>query len=156
MSSAPDKRRQLSEKTVARLRGIKSRNKQIALNILLKKQQIALDLEHLNAENKKTIDIALKFILPFSFFGGSNLHRPPANRINTLLQIIYTKKSYERIFMQNICDLREEHAAALADGKYKQARWVEIRGIFGIFATIVVHAIACTGKTVMNMFKQVS
>lgn len=89
-------------------------------------------------------------------FKGSRrttIHRPPASFINSIARFLYSKKTYERIFMQVIIDLREEHAEALQAKRRWHARWIAARGNLSMAGTMGTHAFTSCGKAVVRIWK---
>lgn len=89
-------------------------------------------------------------------FGGSRrarIHRPPASLINSIARFLYSKKTYERIFMQLVVDVREEHAEALLAKRRWHARWIATRGNLMMVMTMGAHAFTSCGKAVVRIWK---
>ena len=78
---------------------------------------------------------------------------PPGSRLNTFAQAFYSKKTYERVFQQWIIDWREEHAGALAQGKFRLALWRAFSGNFVFIATMVTHAASTGLRGVLKIWR---
>jgi hypothetical protein len=89
----------------------------------------------------------------FGSFGRKRIHRPPASAINSVARFIYSKRTYERIFMQLVLDLREEHAEALQAKRPRLARWIAMRGNAIMVVTMATHAFTSCGKAVVKIWK---
>lgn len=89
----------------------------------------------------------------FNDVGRKRIHRPPASAMNSFFRIMYSKRTYERIFMQIVLDLREEHAEALQANRPKFARWITLRGNAIMLATMVTHAFMSCGKAAVKIWK---
>lgn len=89
----------------------------------------------------------------FGSFGRTRIHRPPASAMNSVARFIYSKRTYERIFMQLVLDLREEHAEALLANRPKLARWIAIRGNAIMAMTMATHAFTSCGKAVVKIWR---
>lgn len=83
----------------------------------------------------------------------NRIHRPPASALNSFARFIYAKRTYERIFMQHIIDLREEHAEALQAKRRWHARWIAARGNLIMVGTMAAHAFASCGKAFVKIWK---
>lgn len=91
-----------------------------------------------------------------SLSGGfirKRIHRPPVSAMNSVARFIYSKRTYERIFMQLVLDLREEHAEALQAKCPKHAWWIAMRGNIIMLITMATHAFTSCGKTVVKLWK---
>ncbi|GEP00540.1 hypothetical protein [Methylobacterium haplocladii] len=83
----------------------------------------------------------------------SVIKKPPGSDLKSALSFLYTKKSFERVFEPIIEDMRFEHCEALRSGDVKKARWTHVRGVIGIFATMVIHAASSGGKMAVKLWK---
>lgn len=83
----------------------------------------------------------------------TRIHRPPASLMNSIARFLYSKKTYERIFMQVVIDLREEHAEALQAKRPWHARWIAARGNLIMAGTMATHAFTSCGKAVVRIWK---
>ncbi len=89
----------------------------------------------------------------FGSFGRKRIHRPPASAINSVARFIYSKRTYERIFMQLVLDLREEHAEALQAKHRTLARWIAMRGNVIMVMTMATHAFTSCGRAAVKIWK---
>ncbi len=84
------------------------------------------------------------------------IHIAPGTNINKILKFIYSKKSYDRIFMQVIADMREEHAEALSNNNNIKAYWIVFREHGSILMTIGAHGGVSIVKKIVNLWKMSS
>jgi hypothetical protein len=61
----------------------------------------------------------------------SPIARPPGMLLDSIAEFLCSRRTYTEVFVQVIGDLREEHAAALAEGRIWKARWVRVRATLG-------------------------
>jgi hypothetical protein len=57
----------------------------------------------------------------------SELHRPPGNRLLTIVDFLYSPKTIEETFKPIVADWRTEYFEALTQGRTWKARWISIR-----------------------------
>lgn len=69
----------------------------------------------------------------------THIQPPPGAYLWALARRIYSEKVYKDLFEQQLVDMRLEHAASLAAGRRRHARWVHVRGVMGFGATVVAH-----------------
>lgn len=84
------------------------------------------------------------------------IHIAPGTNINNILKFIYSKKSYDRIFMQVIADMREEHAEALSNNNNIKACWIVFREHWSILMTVGAHGGISIVKKIVNLWKMSS
>jgi hypothetical protein len=65
---------------------------------------------------------------------------PPGSRLRAFARWVYPRKDYERVFKQHFADMDFEYIEALAQNDPWKAGWLHVRGIFGFWATVVLHA----------------
>ena len=80
-----------------------------------------------------------------------NNQPPPGQRALSQAEFLYSKKTYQEVFVQLIIDVREEHAEALVQGRQWRARWIRTRGL-GAYGCAVFHH---GGGTVLKLALQV-
>jgi hypothetical protein len=97
--------------------------------------------------------VAITAILLYNATRRKKIHKPPASTINSIVRLLYSKRTYERIFMQLVIDLREEHAEALYQGRTRLAKWIAMRGNVAMILTMAAHAFASCGKAVVKIWK---
>lgn len=74
------------------------------------------------------------------------LKAPPGHLLLKLTEFIYSPKSYEHVFRQAVYDMREEYFALWEAGRRRKARWVQIRGTYGVLmaaARLTLGGIVC-------------
>jgi hypothetical protein len=55
------------------------------------------------------------------------IQHPPGFWLDRFLHLLFSKKSYERVYSQMIIDMREEYFEALSLGRLRTAQWTVIR-----------------------------
>jgi hypothetical protein len=73
---------------------------------------------------------------------------PPASRIVEILELVFTKSSFQKYFAQTIADMREEYFDALNQNKKWTARWRRAQ----IYPTIAMVLVAWAGASVAKKF----
>jgi hypothetical protein len=56
------------------------------------------------------------------------LDTPPGYRLNSWARFVYSKKTYERVFVPLIADVQSEYIEALDQGQHGKAQWIRWRG----------------------------
>lgn len=79
--------------------------------------------------------------------------RPPAHFTSEVFRFIYNKKTFDRVFAPQIQDLRDEHAAALADKHVHLARWIAVRETARLLFMMKAHALVSIIKTFVQLWK---
>ena len=77
----------------------------------------------------------------------------PGGKLASILSTLYSKKKYEAIFRQAIADMREEYFEALAAGKTRKAKWIWFRGVWSIWAAIVMDIPLTATRMAVKIWK---
>jgi len=75
--------------------------------------------------------------LKMSQRGSDKFIKPPGSRVLQIAQFCYSRKKYERIFLQTAADMREEYFEACSAGQIWKARWVHVRGVWSFYAAVL-------------------
>jgi uncharacterized protein (UPF0218 family) len=83
------------------------------------------------------------------------LINPPGYVAKDILTILFSKKTFSNVFAQVIIDMREEYAEALADKKYRKARWIVIRDHIGLGVTVAAYIGSTVVKRAVGIWKMI-
>jgi len=83
----------------------------------------------------------------------ASIYSPPGGLLVSVFSAVYPRKTYERIFVQAIADMREEVFDAHASHKPWSARWLTVVHYLHIIMTVIVHFFTTIGKRVMDIWK---
>ena len=75
---------------------------------------------------------------------------PPGYRIGNVLRFLYSKKTFSRVFEEQLTDMNIEYIDAVGDGSERLARWILVRGHIVLLTTMMTHAFS---TTVCNLFR---
>ncbi len=67
---------------------------------------------------------------------NSRLFKPSGNLLLSMAEFLYSSKTYQRVFLPIISDMREEYFEALPQNRIWKARWVRVRGTWSFFAAM--------------------
>ena len=67
---------------------------------------------------------------------NSRLFKPSGNLLLSMAEFLYSSKTYQRVFLPIISDMREEYFEALSQNRIWKARWVRVRGTWSFFAAM--------------------
>ena len=81
------------------------------------------------------------------------LQRPPGSYVRSALAFLLPNNAFDKIFSQQILDMREEYFEALDDGRGSKAKWIVVRDHFRIVITLTAYLAASLGKTVAAVWK---
>ena len=70
---------------------------------------------------------------------GKNIFTPPGFFVLLVAEFLCTKKIYERVFLLNVLDMREEYFEALSASRKGKALWVVVRGYFALGMTVILQ-----------------
>ena len=59
--------------------------------------------------------------------GRIAIKMPPGFRLRRFSEFLFSKRTYERVFKQQLADLEKDYIDALAEGA--QGRWIRVRGV---------------------------
>lgn len=106
-------------------------------------------IRRLIEENQLTLEAILArpnslsyriFIKTSRIVGGvERVQVPPGHLWLKATRFFWSKKTYERVFLQAVIDMREEHYEALAAGEKWRARSIVVRGHLNLLLTIIVQ-----------------
>jgi hypothetical protein len=63
---------------------------------------------------------------------SATIERLPGSRLRVLLDFVCTAKSFRGVFEPIIADMQDEYVQAVAAGRHQKARWVRLRGYWGL------------------------
>ena len=66
------------------------------------------------------------------------IDRPPGRICRLIADVLFSRRTRERIFYQVIADTQQEYYEALAAGRHRMAQWLKVRG--GIYFIVAVLA----------------
>jgi len=93
------------------------------------------------------------FLAKIISVSGKNIRYPAGHFMMKISNVIYSKKTFELIFVQLIADLREEHSDALLQGHLRHAKWIVFRGWLHFGLTVVSHAFSTIAKLFIKIWK---
>lgn len=102
--------------------------------VKLKKKAKIFDLMIDRLEQMQEIPI----VTPSNSNRNSRLANAPGDKLSKLVQFIYTKKTFERVFVPTIADGREEYFEALAAGENWKAKWRHLQIYLSVLSAVVV------------------
>ncbi len=90
----------------------------------------------------------------YKFVERSKLIRhAPGHYLLSFANFLYSKKTYERVFVEQISDMREEYYEALSEGKDWKARWIIVRGWYSFITSMIVRIPNSLLKMVIETWK---
>lgn len=99
-----------------------------------------------------TMRITLKFSVG-RVEDGTCIRRPPGWRLRRLAEDVYSRKIYENVLEPTLNDLQFEYQLALAEGRISKARWVQLRGYYSFWSTVVALALAGWLSRLIRLWK---
>jgi hypothetical protein len=76
-----------------------------------------------------------------SVSGDTSVSSAPGHHLLKIVEFLCTKKVYERVFLQAVLDMREEHNEALFAGQKRKAQWVLIRGYLALTWSVTLKVV---------------
>lgn len=87
---------------------------------------------------------------------GPRLHQPPGLGLLRIAEFLYTRKTFEDVFLPTVTDLQDEYMEALAQGRTHKARWVRIRGYWSFFAAMGLQSGVGALKRAVQLWRLVT
>ncbi|HUT50397.1 MAG TPA: hypothetical protein VM325_13740 [Alphaproteobacteria bacterium] len=81
------------------------------------------------------------------------IHRPPGWRLHRLATFVYSPKTFDRVFVQTLRDMQDEHSEALSQGRLLKARWVVLRGYWSFWSTAAAQLPVSAAKKLYEIWK---
>lgn len=76
---------------------------------------------------------------------------PPGRHMVFIAQILFSPKTYDRVFAELINDIRLEHFEALRAGHTKRARWIAVRGWASFLHVLVIQPLLALMDRVLRI-----
>ena len=118
------------------------------------------------ASSKNSIEYAWRIVLykqqikktgfekiSHAYFDDKKIIRPPGDKLFNILEFLYTKKNFERIFEPMIADMQEEYFEALSAKRIWKTRWIHLRGIISLLVAITYHPTVSLMKRISHYWK---
>ncbi len=75
-------------------------------------------------------------ILNSVLVSSKRLPSAPGSKLIGYSEFVFSKRSYEKVFLPIVSDMREEYFEALSQNRIWKARWVRVRGTSSFFAAM--------------------
>lgn len=80
---------------------------------------------------------------------------PPGHHSLRVLEFLFSRRTFERVFAQIAADEREEHSDALISGQTRKAKWIAARVNVLLLWSAGMWVVTVVGKQVISMWKLV-
>ena len=87
---------------------------------------------------------------------GPPLYHPPGHRLLGWASFLFSRRDVEEVIEPAITDMRIEINDALIAGHRAHARWIRVRGTYGILATVGLLIVARTGRLFVTVWRLIS
>jgi len=78
---------------------------------------------------------------------------PPGMRLNAIAGLVFSMKTYERVFQPTIVDMQNEYVEAIAQDKKWNARFVRLRGYLSFFAAVLTQLPVYWSRLIVRIWK---
>jgi hypothetical protein len=84
------------------------------------------------------------------------LHHPPGNRLLGWASFLFSRRDVDEVIEPAITDMRIEYNDALLAGHPAHARWIRIRGTYGILITAASLVAVRGGRLLVTVWRLIS
>ena len=84
------------------------------------------------------------------------LHHPPGNRLLGWASFLFSRRDVDEVIEPAITDMRIEYNDALLAGRPAHARWIRIRGTYGILITAASLVAVRGGRLLVTVWRLIS
>jgi hypothetical protein len=99
-------------------------------------KELAKEWVIIEMQMQKLHDLKSKYLQEFEQTVRGSLSAAPGHRLLVVAEFVLTRRSFDRLVLPTIQDMREEYFEALSQNRIWKARWVRVRGTWSFFAAL--------------------
>lgn len=103
-----------------------------------------------------TVGVAGAVAVAVALSHRSRVDRPPGSRMSAIAAWLYSKKTFSRVFADQINDLQIEYIEAIGKGRPWHARWIRVRYGFAFMESMVLKLPVSMAKRIFEIWKSAS